>query len=346
MVRRGWKLWLTAGTLCLFTSAAAATPNDADAARYADLLRKGSEAAKAGKWDACATALTEAIEIQDAPTVLGDLGLCEEQAGRFALAHKHLLRALEAAPADKQVEPWKRLQAALVRVRDRVALLIITTDPPKASIIVDGRPVGRADGQTIAVEPGRHTVAGRLEGYEDDVVQTEDLHAGDFPNIHISLRPKPRAALSSPVRHTPSAPSPPEKPSDVSRLFAPAWSPRGVLVTLAYAGTAATLVSGATAIGFEAHYQSMRASLDAKGYQGNTCRSGRPPGTPAECEEVDARLQQRFTSVNVLIGSAVTLAALWGAAGLAMYLDRSPLRPTVAATASTNGGGIVILGKW
>jgi len=345
MARRGWK-WLSAGTLCLCTSSAFAAPDGADAARHAELVRRGNAAAKAKKWEECTASLEEAIKIQSTPALLGDLGLCEEQAGRFALAHKHLSRALEAAPADKDVEPWKRLQAALVRVRERVALLVITTDPSNVRVLVDGRPLGQGDGQTIAVEPGRHTIAGRLDGYEDAIVQTDDLRAGAFPHVQLTLRPKPRASLSSAIRPPSSVSPSADRPADLSRLFTPAWSPRGVLVTLAYAGAATTLASGVAALGLEIHRASLQAGLVEKGYQHNSCRYGLPPSTPAECADIRARFEQRDTSVDVLIGSAITFATFAGAAGLAMYLDRGPSRPTVAATASTNGGGIVILGKW
>ncbi len=346
MVWRGWQPWLAAGALCLCARSAAAAAGEGDAARHAELSRQGADAAKGKRWDACIKALTEAAAINNTPAVLGNLGLCEEQAGRFALAHEHLRRALEAAPADKTHEPWKRYQAALVRVRERVALVILTTVPPSARVILDGRPVGRGDGQTVAVEPGKHTIAARLAGYEDKVVVTADLHAGDTPNMDITLDPKPPVPAAPTVPPQASRPPFTPPPSRVSGLFMPAWSPRGVFVTLAYAATATTLVSGATAIGFEVHWQSMRGTLDAKGYRSDTCRSGQPPATPAECAEIDSRLRQRATSANVLLGSSITLAALWGAAGLAMYLDRSPSRPTVAATASTNGGGIVVLGTW
>lgn len=351
-----WRRWrpgfvAVAGALSLLARSAAGAPNDGDAARHAELLRQGAAAAKAQRWDACIQALTEAVEINNTPAALGGLGLCEEQAGRYARAHDHLRRAMEAAPPSAKAEPWKGYQAALAKVNERVALLIITIQPPSARVIIDGRPIGQGDGQTIAVEPGKHTVVGRLEGYKEKVVVTDDVRAGGTPNIGIVLEPLPRAPAASAsaaptVRPQPLAPLAGSAPPSASNLFRPAWSPRGVLVTLAYAGAATALVSGATAIGFEVHYQSMASRLDTSGYQRNTCRKGEPPANAADCAEIVARIGQRDISANVLIGSAVAFGALSGAAGLAMYLDRSPLGPKVTATASANGGGIVVLGTW
>jgi PEGA domain len=246
----------------MFARTSAAEPSVADRARVVELLRRGDEAAKVKDWKRCIEARRAALDIEYASKVAGDLGLCEEQAGRFAAAYTHLWRALEAAPANMQTEPWKRYDAAIVRLRERVVLLIITTEPSSARVVVDGVPVGQGDGQTVPVEPGRHTVAGRLAGYEDTSVETDDLRAGAIPNIQITLRRKP---VGGPV--TPAAPpaastaarrtDPAESPSGFPCWPAASW--RGVLVPAACVGGAAFAVSAATALGLEVHAASIRA---------------------------------------------------------------------------------------
>lgn len=331
----GWKSWLAAGALSFCARPAVAAPA-APAAERADLVRRGEEAAQANRWADCVAALTGALAMEYTPAVSGDLGLCEEQAGQFPPAHEHLRRSLESAPTGIRTDPWKRYQAALSRVRERVALLIITTDPPDARVILDGHPVGKGDGRTVAVAPGKHTVAGRLDGYRDKVVETADLRAGDTPNVQITLEPIPR--------DPPPVPSP--APPSVWRLFEPGPSPRGVLVTAAYAAALSTLVSGGTTIGYEVHYRSMTAALDAKGYRRNSCQTGEPPADSAECAEVVSRAQARDTSANVWIGSLIALGALSGVAGLAMYLDRGPWGPKISATVGADGGGVFLVGNW
>lgn len=334
----GWKSWLAAGALSFCARPAVAAPA-APAAERAALVRRGAEAAQARRWAECVAALTEALAMEYTPPVSGDLGLCEEQTGQFPLAHEHLRRSLESAPAGIRTEPWKRYQAALSRVRERVALVIITTDPPDARVILDGHPVGKGDGRTVAVAPGKHTVAGRLAGYRVKVVETADLRAGDTPNVQITLEPEAREPEA---RKRAPAPAPPS----VSRLFEPGLSPRGVLVTAAYAAALTTLVSGGTTIGYEVHYRSMTASLDAKGYRPNSCQTGEPPADSAECAEVVSRAQARDTAANVWIGSLVALGALSGMAGLAMYLDRGPWGPKISATVGADGGGVFLVGNW
>lgn len=324
--------------------AAVADPGDPAAARFADLVRQGTLAAKNKRWDACVTPLSEAAKEKPLPAqALGALGLCEEQTSRFALAYRHLWHALESAPADKRTEPWRQYQAGIVRLRERVVLLVLTVDPSDAAVLIDGVPVGKGDGQTIAVEPGVHTVAAKLAGYEDKVVKTEDNRAGAVPNIQLTLKP---IRLDPAVSAPPPPKAPPVADPSLSRWLTPAWSPRGVLVALAYAGMAATIVSGATAIGLEVHRASLQAALDQKGYQPTTCRYGLAPSTPEECADIRARYNDRDTSSNVFLGTAITVAALSGAAGVAMYLDHRASRPSVAVTAGAAGGGIVFAGKW
>ena len=180
---RGWFLrLLTIAVVASDCPQAQADP----APDAAALLRTGTEAAAAKKWPACIEALSAAAAIEDAPKTWGELGLCEEQAGRFVAAHDHLFRAMEAAPTQGRKEPWTRYQTALARVKERVAVMIVTAFPPNAKVVLDGRPLGPADGRAFAVEPGTHTVGARLAGYEDQV-ETRTVRARDVPTFHFQL---------------------------------------------------------------------------------------------------------------------------------------------------------------
>jgi hypothetical protein len=347
MLRRGWRWSLVLSVGTMFARPSAAEPSAADRARVVELLRRGDEAARVKDWKGCVEARRAALEVEYTAQVGGDLGLCEEQAGRFAAAYTHLWRALEAAPADTSREPWKRYDAAIVRLRERVVLLIITTDPSDARVVVDGVPVGQGDGRTIAVEPGRHTVAGRLPGYEDTVVETDDLRAGGIPNIQITLRPKPAGGTVTPAKLPATSTAarrtaPAEAPGGFPCLPAASW--RGVLVPAACVGAAVFAVSAVTALGFELHTAAMRSSLDAKGFKPYSCAPGRPEAGSADCTELDARARQRADAVNVMIGSGIVAASLALGAGLAIALE--PKGPRVAAAASTTGGSIVVQGQW
>jgi hypothetical protein len=346
MPYRWWRWALVLGLGVTFAETSAAEPTAADRARMAELLREGDEAAKARDWKGCAEARRAALKIEYAPTVAGDLGLCEEQASRFAAAYTHLWRALEAAPPDRKGEPWERYQAAIVRLRERVALLIITADPPETRVLVDGVPIGRGDGQTVAVEPGRHTVAGRLAGHDDVVVKTDDLRAGAIPNVHLALRRRPSGEAVTPAGLPAAGTAPFFPPPEPSATFPcePSASVRGVLVPAACLGAAVFAASAVTALGFELHMSAMHSALDARGFRPSSCAPGQPAAGSTDCKELDARARQRTDAANVMIGTGIAAAWLGLAAGIVVALD--PRGPRVAATASVDSGGILVQGQW
>ena len=182
-----------------FASTSAAEPVTGERARLSGLLRSGTEAAKGRDWKGCVDALWDALALEDAAKTAGDLALCEEQAGRFGDAMNHARRALaEATPDMMKKEPWKSYQAAVQRLSSQVGLVMITADPPHARVIIDGRPFGKADGQLIAVSYGKHTVAARLEGYED-ASETRVVAPGSIPHVRFELKAKEKPASSSPV---------------------------------------------------------------------------------------------------------------------------------------------------
>lgn len=329
--------------------ALAGDPNDADRARAAELVRSGAAAAKARRWDACITALEAALALDDTPTTAGHLGLCEEQASKLVGAYDHLRRALDAAPSPPNGEPWKSYQAAMARILERVAVVWITVFPRGAHVLLDGRPLGRADGRSFAVEPGKHTIAARLDGH-DDAVRSLSVRGGDVPHIDLVMKPKPETTPAPTATTPPKAPlaGPPPSllpatPSPVPaplRWCLPAPTPRGVLAPLACAGLVTTLASGATAIALEVDRRSLRDKVSA-----DTCRPTASP-RPEVCDALAERVGQAQGALDVTIGAAITTGLLAGAASIAFGFERGATSPTVALTASSNGGGIVILGTW
>jgi len=347
--RFGWRSRGAAAALLFCASTARATePTEADKARVATLLRTGAQAAKAKQWEACTEALSAALAIEDAARTAGDLGLCEEQAGRFASAHRHLLHArLTAPPGDKKNEPWKGYQEALARVTERVAIVFISTYPTDARVLLNGRPLGAADGGHVALEPGKHTLAARREGYED--ARDERVHtAGSTPHVHLVLARKPQPA--EPADLTPSVPATAKRPAlapvlvptaeVVAPWYEPTWRPSGVLVSIAYASAATAVVSGGVAIGLEVDRASLRAGL------GRYACGPASTSRPEDCDRLAERRDQHNAALGVTIGAFVAGGLAAGAARLAFGFERSAGSPTIAPAASTSGGGIVILGKW
>ncbi len=349
MARFGRLIGAAAVAVVLATAKARAGElHAAEKARVAAFVRAGAAAANARQWSACIQAYSAAAAIDDTPATAGDLGLCEEQAGRFVDAYNHLRRATDAAPPDPTTEKsaqWKRYETAKARVRKRVVILFITVSPTRAAVVLDGRPLGRVEGRHIAIEPGTHTVAARLDGYMDAVEPPRTWNAGDIPRVHLELTPKlvpPASSLPTSVLPRANAGSAAARP--VLPGPAPvAWykTPKGWLVPVAVVSAAAFAVSGATALALEVDRGSLASRAGDSGACGPDAAS-----PPRVCQSLGERFLQRNTAVDVTIGAAIATGILGGAAGLAVGLDRRPGSPAVVPTASVNGGGIFILGSW
>ena len=318
----------------LLPSRSAADPAGDERARLPALREAGAGAAKARNWEACIDAYSRAAGIEEDAVIFGELGLCEEAAGRYASAHPHLKRAVAGlAPGD---ERRTRYQVALGHVAQQVAIVFLTVQPRDAQVVMDGRPLGQGDGGHVAVAPGRHVFTARLDGHED-LSRAISVNARETPNLQLTLTPKVNpVSLEKPH---PSAVGPSRIP-----WYMPAWSPRGVLVPLAAATATTALASTAAAIGLAVHAQSMRDSLVARGYGSHTCRPGTPASETLECQEIYSRQLQRNSAIGVAVGTGIAAGTLIGLAGIAIAVE--PLGPKVTATAGADGGGITLQGTW
>lgn len=335
---------LAAALILAVGPAHAEEPGAAERERLAKLLGDGAKAAQAKRWDACISAYTSAIKIEKTPERLGERGLCEEAQGTHNVdAYNHLDEAVNAPGIDRQIDPYKRYAEALKRVGKRVVDVFVTANPPHATILVNDQPIGERSGGTLILEPGHYVFTARLEGYTVKP-QPRDLPRGDHAEVILNLERLPQTA---PVASTPAPVAPVRKvegaPARSIPWCIPSATPRGVLMTLACAGLATTVVSGATAGGLEVHFQSMRASLTKQGYQTDTCGK---PGAPKACTDVFDRRAQRNGAVYATITAGVATGVLAVATVFAFALERDRSSPSIALTVSPQGGGIGLAGAW
>ncbi|MFZ5468878.1 MAG: TonB-dependent receptor domain-containing protein [Myxococcota bacterium] len=96
--------------------------------------------------------------------VLFNIARCYEALLRFDEAYRyyHDLQALPLAPDDK-----REVAAALARLRPKVALLTVTSEPAGADVYIDREDLGSRGRtpQTLAVPAGKHLVLTKLEGF-------------------------------------------------------------------------------------------------------------------------------------------------------------------------------------
>ncbi len=250
---------------------------------------------------------------------LGTLGLCREVQGRFGAAHRLVSRALEAAPAEtttaRRAAPWPGLRAALRRLDDRVAKALVTW-PDGADLYVDGEAVVGAPGAVLAVDPGRRLFEARRGG-KTIAAQTVEVRAGDLPRVDL----RGSAPPIDPTKQGDLVPPPPR--SAPPSPFAPALSPRGVAVTIAYVGLATGIVSGIVAGVLEAQ----RASA-AAGNASNACAID---PTSATCAKVRLAFEQSRGARNVAIGAGIVGGVAAGV-GVGLWFGLEQKAPVVGAT--------------
>ncbi|ATB30523.1 TonB-dependent receptor domain-containing protein [Melittangium boletus] len=104
--------------------------------------------------------------------VLYNIARCYEALGRYNEAYRYYNDLTqEALPAADAAE----VDRALERLRPKVALVRVTTEPPGAEVFVDREDLGARglSPQMLALPPGRHEVMVRKEGYRRATVTVE-----------------------------------------------------------------------------------------------------------------------------------------------------------------------------
>ncbi|MEP7052541.1 MAG: TonB-dependent receptor [Pseudomonadota bacterium] len=120
--------------------------------------------------------------------VLFDIARCYEQLKLLPDAYRYYSASLEA---ETNEAGRRRTQESLDRLKPRVALLTIASDPPGATIYLDRKDLGSrgATPHTLALSEGAHTVLAELPDYE--LAQSEKLELRLGEETHATLKLKP-----------------------------------------------------------------------------------------------------------------------------------------------------------
>lgn len=179
--------------LCLLaltaTTAAHARPDKGgvDLAEEADLhFNRAIGHYQAGEFDQALEYLLRSNRLVPNRNVAFNIARCYEQLERFdeAFRHYHDVFVAETDPEGKA-----NARAAIERIRPRVALLEVQTDPPGAEIFIDREDLGARgrSPQTLALPSGDHAVIVALEGYEPARVDTVTLARGGSQKVDLKL---------------------------------------------------------------------------------------------------------------------------------------------------------------
>jgi hypothetical protein len=124
-------------------------------------------------------------------SVLYNLGLSYAAIGRYREARDTLGTYLTRGAAELSAERVRGVRSLIEEYQDKVATLRIVTAPAAARISIDGRVL--ADGSRVEVDPGRHVITARSDGYSEATVVIE-TGPSDERTLSLELR-----ALSPPV---------------------------------------------------------------------------------------------------------------------------------------------------
>jgi hypothetical protein len=283
---------------------------DADlSAQAMELYNEGLKAAKLGQWDKARTFYLGAWRVQHHPQIAANLGRAELKSGKHRDAAEHLTYFLREAPSIDPADR-KRTQELLVEARAKVGTLTIAVNRDGAEIRIDGTSAGAAPLKgEVFVEPGRHSVEARLEGYMPTQA-TQELRAGSEARVDLQFAPtelrKPEAAM---------LPIPPTQDEEQRG---------GPKKTVVLVGTAASIAALGATVGFSIASENKRAE---RGKYRDYCYSH------AACDQYNNAEDARASFGNAAITSAI-LAGILGAGTLTYVLVTQPKKPQTAARAN------------
>lgn len=269
------------------------------------LWREGTMAYRKGQLDRARVLYLSALRAQRHHQIAGALGHVEEALGRHREAAEHLSFYLRETRDLASASPRDRamLERDLAVAEAKIGVVAVTGLPRGADVLVDGAHIGKAPLlDPVFVDPGRHVIEARLEGYVSRV-EARELTPGSRAEVVMSLSPTPPPA--APLRPVAERPAMPIVPV------------RGTLRDPVVIGGAAVTV---VAAGVGAALTGWWAGLGASG---DCLRAG----DPRPCEREWA--QVKTASVWTLTGAGITGA---GTLAYALVARRASSRAPVSAT--------------
>jgi hypothetical protein len=299
---------------------APAPPATTEAARETARARlvEGVELLRQKQFAQALTKFDEAYALVPSANIFYDRGLAYQGLGRDADA----LEAFDAflASAD-HAPPGTRDKATHEReaLRERVATLAVTSDPPGAEISVDGRRRGVTPlSGALYIDAGPHEVAAR--NTSNGIVTTERIVAAPRETVRLTLRfgAAEVQAQASPGKAASSAePNPAPALVDASRpggAVEPRSEPLFDAPTLTFAGIGAAFLATAATFAFLA-----QSNSDAVERESND-------GLPFDrSKETAGRRDQTIAEVFLVAGGAAitTSAILFGVRESRLHSERA-----------------------
>ncbi|WP_437591786.1 PEGA domain-containing protein [Sorangium sp. So ce1000] len=314
-------------------SRAEAQESDAMTDRARQLFEDGVKAASAGKWADAHAAFLAAWGLKPHYQIASNLGVACLRVGKPRDAAEYLTRYLREAPATK-VQERQRAEASLQEARAQVAALTVRVAPDGAEVTVDGASIGRAPlADPVFLDPGRHDVGAKLDGYEPQTRSVEAT-AGGTEAVVLDLQRTP-APDATRARAEPSGSPAPEAPRGGERTAVLVGG--GVATGLgAAAGVLFTVLANKRAGEAETLAKTLRPSEDR-----NQCTTR---SAPPECTEQSKTFDESRVYSNVAFWSFAGAGAVGLGTLIYAIVSGPEARVQVTPTVGINDLGLSVGG--
>jgi hypothetical protein len=296
---------------------AAKAPDRAD-----ELFDQAAGAFDAGRYPEAQAKLEAAWALKKTYDIAGNLGVVEVKLGKHAAAAEHLTWALAHFPPTETTKARRGYEQELVKARAQVGALRIRVSVEGADVTLNGKPAGKAPlGDEVFVEAGTVSVAAQREGYMG-AQQAVTVAKGEAREVTLALVPV-KAAGRSVV------------PGVVLGSVAGAALVTGVALIVT-AGSKRSSAHDVNVSILQAHHSCVPGSVNFD----------------ARCNDLASNSSSTDTIDRTGIGLLVAAGA--AAAGTAAYFLWPASKPAASAvgpvrvlpTFGTNGGGLVMMGKF
>jgi len=211
---------------------------------------EGVELRRKGDDRGALEAFQKAYDMTHSPRATAQLGLVYQALGRWELAGPLVEKALQS-PGDGWVKKYQpQLQDALSTIRQHLARIELTGEPPGAEVTVNGVAAGKLPlPGPLTVSIGTVDLQVRADGYQPDI---RKINLGAFQYEHVFVRldklPEARPIVVEHVQADEGRPaSSPPPPAPPARDTSSSVSPRAVIKWSALGLGAAGIATGVAA---------------------------------------------------------------------------------------------------
>ena len=258
-----------------------------------DEFARGKQAFAAGDYGDAAAAFINAYEARPHQSVLANIALCYDKAGRLPEAVTYYRRYIsDPVPGGKNAEIRQRLQ----ELKSQIGELDIECQAAGCSIRVDGGDRGAAPVNAV-VEPGSHKIEAVVDGeIRESIMERAD--AGTVVRVRLRAEKAEDALPSSPATPAVAEAAVEAPPERGVSLGVPFWIASGV-----------TVAAGATTAAFGALTIRARDDYEASGY------------TDADAKEKGER-DRLITNIMIGVTAAAGITAVAFAIHDIFFADR------------------------